>query len=271
MEGLVTAYSGTALTVNVDLTSAAASAAALILPNHLSGLALANDVTTPFTVLDVGPGAAASDDNLAMMVLSAAGFKKNCNAAWVAGSGNGALDTGTALAVSTWYHVFLIERPDTLAVDVLISINVSAPTLPANFTRKRRIGSIKTDTSAHILGFWQLGDQFLWDLPPTDYSNIGTVTTTTAYQITVPPGIKVIAIVSSFMGTPSGGQMVFWAGDVTGGNGWSLSQSGAAPPYAVGEFQVRTTTSQRINAQCSVANGSGFYIVTRGWFDYRGK
>ena len=36
---------------------------------------------------------------------------------WAVGSGNGGLDTGT-ITNSTWYHVFLMQRPDTEVVDI---------------------------------------------------------------------------------------------------------------------------------------------------------
>jgi hypothetical protein len=274
MEGLVTAYSGTALTVNVDLTSAAVSAAALILPNHLSGLTLANDATTPVTVLDVGPGAAASDDNSAMMVLSAAGFKKNCNAAWAAGSGNGALDTGTALAANTWYHVFLIERPDTLVVGVLISTSATAPTLPTNYTRKRRIGSIKTDASAHILAFTQLGDDFLWTVPVTDANNISASTTVSLLTLSLPAGIKTVGYFTADFAPAAGNAVVFQSPDqplggyfVPAGNASLYGPGGIA---GCGDFKIRTNTSSQISYVAS-ASVTGLYIVTKGWTDNRGK
>jgi hypothetical protein len=273
MEGLVTAYSGTALTINVDLTSAAASAAALILPNHLSGLTLANDVTTPATILDVGPGAAASDDNSAMMILSAAGFKKNCNAAWAVGSGNGALDTGTALAANTWYHVFLIERPDTLVVDVLISTSATTPTLPTNYTRKRRIGPIKTDASAHIIAFTQLGDDFLWVAPFGDMSNGSMSTTAVLVQLSVPLGIRAVAYFTADLAPATTASVTFQSPDqplTVGTPGGNVSLFAQTALTACGDFRIRTNTTSQISVGATVAT-TGLYLVTKGWNDSRGK
>jgi hypothetical protein len=78
------------------------------------------------------------------------------------GTAAGALDTG-AIANSTWYHVWLIERVDTGVVDVLFSLSATAPTMPANYTRKRRIGSMK-DGRFRALGYRspKLATEFLW-------------------------------------------------------------------------------------------------------------
>src|SRR5438045_2280633 len=86
------------------------------------------------------------------MVLASAYTKTT--AAWAVGTALGALDTG-AIANNTWYHAFLIERTDTGVVDVLISLSPTAPTMPASYTIKRRIGSMKTDGSAQWKAFSQ--------------------------------------------------------------------------------------------------------------------
>ena len=53
---------------------------AFLIPNYLGGLTLANNASNPTTHLDISPGCACSDDNVMMMMLSAA-LTKNCNAA----------------------------------------------------------------------------------------------------------------------------------------------------------------------------------------------
>src|SRR5579872_1429376 len=131
---------------NPTLAPGGGSLAAL-LQGHIGGLGLSNDGTSPQTVIDTSSGVATSDDASAMMKL--ASFKKS-TAAWAVGSGNGCLDSGT-VAASTWYHVFVIERTDTGAVDELCSTSATAPTFPTSYTKKRRIGSFKTDASSHII------------------------------------------------------------------------------------------------------------------------
>jgi hypothetical protein len=276
MEGQVTAYSGTSLTVNVDLTSATAQSPQVppVLPNYLGGLTLANDATTPNTVLDISPGGATSDDNSTLMVLTSGSFTKNCNAAWAVGSGNGALDSGSAIAAGTWYHVFLIERIDTGVVDVLISTNATTPTMPINYTKKRRIGSIRTGASSIML-FSQFGDKFLWKTPIVDYGNYTLPTVLTALVLTVPPGIKTEAQISIYFSVSTASYFTMWPLDQTGVglnipqgnitmNGWA---SGAILTVAL---SMRTNTTQNVNIQASAA-APGVYLTTQGWIDYRGK
>jgi len=125
-----------------------------------------------------------------MMTLTAAITKTT--GAWAVGSGNGGLDTGT-VANSTWYHVYLIERPDTSVVDVLFSTSATAPTMPTGYTKKRRIGSILTDGSAHIIAFIQVGDRFQWSTPVADVNANNPGTSAVTRTLTVPTGIIVEA------------------------------------------------------------------------------
>src|SRR6266851_926625 len=135
----------------------------LLFRSYIAGFTLSNDGVTPNTVIDISAGTSMSDDQTTVM--NSVAFTKNCNAAWVVGSGNGALDTGVVLVASTWYHVYQIKRTDTNVVDFLISTSASAPTMPANYTKKRRIGSFKTDGSGNIIAFTQVGDRFRWSVP----------------------------------------------------------------------------------------------------------
>lgn len=70
---------------------------------------------------------------------------------WAAGTGNGGLDTG-AIANNTWYYVYAIYNPSTLATDYLISASSSSPTLPSGYTKSKRLrGFFKTNGSAQII------------------------------------------------------------------------------------------------------------------------
>jgi hypothetical protein len=274
VEGPCTAYSGTSLSVNVDLTSALISPYNVpVLPNYLGGLTLSNDATTPNTVLDIAIGGASSDDNSALMVLAATGFTKNCNAAWSVGSGNGALATGTSLAASTWYHVFLIERIDTLVVDVLISTSATAPTLPTSYTKKRRIGSIKTDSSSHILGFTQLGDRFYWQ-PQTGWNEYSAATLAAATPTTltlklVPSGYSVVGIFNVAATVPGTVVSIAAMADVATAIGPTFGYTPSPGGYA--QVFAHTNLSAQVIAQSSLALSGNFFFSSCGWFDNRGK
>jgi hypothetical protein len=226
---------------------------------------LSNDTGSPQTTIDIATGAACSDDDSAMMVLTTA-WTKNVIGQWTAGSGLGGLDTG-AVNNNLWYHVFLIMRPDTGAVDVLFSLSATAPTMPANYTKKRRIGAIKTDASSHVLGFTQLGDQFLWGLDLAyDIYNGGQVAAAPGGLVTatVPLGVKTRAIVNVFNST--GATLNIMSPD-------SQPVFGSSNVYQATSSQliIRTNTSSQIRVVASAAEGAGFYAGTVGWYDNRGK
>jgi hypothetical protein len=193
---------------------------------------------------------------------------------WTVGTGNGALDTGT-IANNTWYHVFLIKRIDTSVVDVLISTSPSAPTMPTNYTLKRRIGSMKTNGSAQWTRFYQIGDEFLWDTLVNDVNGVNPGTTGTLYTVTVPTGIKVRAMVSILWFNVSASIYLFVSSpDITAPGVSTVTNS---TMYSVDSTHpsndsttVRTDTSAQVRATASGASGS-LYINTLGWYDLRGK
>jgi hypothetical protein len=168
----------------------------LVLGGYIGGLTMAVSSTS----IQIFAGAATSDDSTTVMAITSAGFQKNAASQWAAGSGNGALDNGT-LARDTWYHVFLIERLDTCAVDALVSTSAMSPALPANYGVKRRIGSIRTDPEvAMFIPFEQNGDEFLW-YNPGSYPTVLKISTTPAALTLnfVPSGIKVNALIHAIV------------------------------------------------------------------------
>lgn len=243
----------------------------LNLQGYIGGLTLSNDGTSPNTVIDVATGVAMSDDSTTLMTLASA-YTKNCNAAWAVGTGNGALDTGSTLAASTWYHVFLIERPDTGVVDVLLSTSATAPTMPASYTKKRRIGSIKTDASSHILAFLQNGDEFLWGTPTNDIGASNLSTTAVLYTLNVPAGVKVTALMEGAAYNPSQIAILLTCPDVadTAPSLTGLGIINVANTYVSTPSSIRTNTSGQIRARSTSAT-TYLYITTMGWIDRRGR
>src|SRR5262249_32184542 len=86
---------------------------------YLSGLTLSNSSTN----IAVDAGCAVDDTNVDLMVLSSPMTK--ASTAWVAGTGNGGLDTGTVANAN--YFWYLIKNPTTGAVDVLFSRSATSP------------------------------------------------------------------------------------------------------------------------------------------------
>jgi len=191
------------------------------------------------------------------------------------GSGNGALDSGS-IAASTWYHVYLIKRTDTGVVDVLVSLSPSAPTMPASYTERRRIGAMMTDGSSFWLLFHQLGDEFLWDVTINDVNVVNLGTTSTLYPLTVPPGVQVNAMVRVSLTSGTAGTVVL----VTSPNA-SAEAINSVPGNATltnantttsarMTMNIRTSTSAQIRAVASLASTT-FQVATFGWIDRRGR
>src|SRR5713226_6742389 len=170
----------------------------VLLRSYLAGLTLSNDGTSPNTVIDVSAGVCADDTNVAMLNLPSG---QTINGAT---TGAGGLDTGS-LAASTWYHVFVIGKPGGGAGALVASTSLASPAFPTGYTLKRRIGSFKTDASAHILGFKQLGDEFLLGISLHDVTLTNTFgLTAQLLTLTVPTGVQVTAKIRATMGDVAG-------------------------------------------------------------------
>lgn len=127
--------------------------------NYIAGLITSNGTDTDHDI-DIAAGVARSADNVANMTLAAV-LTKQIDAAWAVGDDQGGLDAGS-VAVDTLYAIWLIKRPDTGVVDALFSTSFSAPTMPADYTKKRLIAAVLTDGSSNILAYTQTGDRFAW-------------------------------------------------------------------------------------------------------------
>jgi hypothetical protein len=243
----------------------------------ITGLALSNNVTDANNDLDIAVGRVGAGTGDYNLILTSARTKQ-LDAAWAVGTNQGGLDTG-AKAVSTWYHVWLIARIDTHVVDVLYSASVSAPTMPANYTKKRRIGAVRTDSSGNLIPFLQYGDDFFWKSPP--FLDVNDATLTTAkknYTLSgVPGGLVVTAFLNLFVTIAAGNGRAY----ISSPNLTDLAPSDTATPlftqYAsttAGPFaaQVRviTDTSAQISARAGAASTT-IKAVALGWTDPRGK
>lgn len=269
-------------------TAAAARAAidAIALQRgFIAGLTLSTAGSS--ATLSVAAGEAADSTNAALMQLSSALSKTT--SAWALGTAAGGLDTG-AIANSTWYHWYLIRRPDTGVVDVVFSTSASAPTLPTNYTQYRRIGAMKTNGSAQWTSFKQYGDDFYWDTPVLDV-NASAVAASALTTFTVPTGVKVKPMLSVSVGqngvaSNSGLVAQLGNGDVStsvievcsSANGPNNTQATATANGFVTDTSARLYYALLNGAVPSLgqapsngANAAACVVKTRGWSDSRGK
>lgn len=240
----------------------------------LAGLTLSTAGSS--TTMTTAAGQAADSTNAAVMTLTSSIGKTT--SAWSVGTGNGGLDTG-AIANSTWYHFYVIQRVDTGVVDVLFSLSASAPTMPANYTLKRRIGSGLTNGSGQWTKFVQDGDFFQWDVPPAldvNATNPGTSAVTTT--VAVPTGVNVMALLNAeVVSTTNATDLLFSDLAITdtspASNATPLGQIRAiANTSVMGQVQVRTNTSAQVRYRVDNSDaGTVVRAIAVGWFDTRGK
>lgn len=114
-------------------------------PLYRTGIRWYRDGTDFVNDVVIQPGKARDDADTVNMELTTQ-VTKRLDAAWAFGDMQGGLDTG-ARAANTWYYMWLIKRVDTGVTDILFSTSNSAPTMPANYTKKRLIGEFKTNAT----------------------------------------------------------------------------------------------------------------------------
>jgi hypothetical protein len=224
------------------------------------------------TSFSIGAGACVDSTNTDFMKLTSSITKTT--AAWAVGSGNGGLDTGT-ITLNSWYHIYVIKRPDTGVVDLVYSLNATAPTLPTNYTLYRRIASISNNASNQWTAMSQLGDEFFWPNPLAGIATSTLGTTATLFSLPVPVGIVVQAKMRGFVSTATGTVVVYSPDEgtttVNSPSGNITGQSGTgAVPAGVFTADIRTNTSQQVKAVASAAS-TGLFTVVYGWVDRRGK
>jgi hypothetical protein len=224
----------------------------------------------------VSPGITADSTNVSMMKLAAAISKTT--AAWAVGNGNGGLDTG-AITASAFYHVFLIQRVDTGVVDVLFSASATAPTLPANYTLFRRIGSVLTNSS----GLWflinQYGDDFIYSVAQQDINvTTGITPSGSLFALSVPPGIQVVALFRfGFYSANTGARLLIQCPDevvaipqAIAGNEQAMPPTAGSAAGGVSAGEARTNTAQQVRVVASVGS-SAIQLATFGYRDRRGR
>ncbi len=240
---------------------------------YLAGLTLSNNVSDANNDIDIAAGSCRDSTNAEDMVLASA-LTKQLDAAWVVGTNQGGLDTG-AEANSTWYHVWLIKRSDTDVVDALFSTSATAPTMPANYDFKRRIGAVRNDGSGNILGFYQNGDTFMYKSPVQDVSSTTSASAATL-TVTAPLGVVTEGIFSGTIDGAGGGSMVYFsptaATDVAPSytNGIFSFASPGAGNYGGCEFRCICDTSSQVRWRSDDASRP-VYISIKGYVDLRGK
>lgn len=241
--------------------------ALLLTPGAIDGLALSHAADTDHDIT-IAAGYAKDATYVEDMVLTSATTKR-FDAEWVVGSTNGGFAAGESLPASGTIHIWLIKRPDTGVVDVMGNNHATSgltPTLPTNYNYKRRIASLRTNSSSNIIGGDQWGTgrirTWMYDAPILDLSTADAEHTTgVTLALSVPTGIAVVALVGGIGGNR-------WRGSALNNTDQTLSLTGT--PLAFTEqgayVPVITNTSSQIRYR-GMYDLNALYLVTAGFHD----
>jgi hypothetical protein len=260
-----------------DATNVAAAGAVMetnkFTRGHIWGLTMSNAADT-VNDITIAAGEARDEAGTADMVLASA-ITKRLDAAWAVGTDQGGLNTGS-VAASTWYEVILIKRTDTGVVDVMFSTTANRTTLPANYTKYRRIGWIRTDAgAAGIKQFVQVDDHFTWVTQVNDVAASKTATAT-AVTLTAPPNSIARFRATADMSTSVNANSAIVFSEIVEENvtpaiGTGIASLGywdLATGASAGHFELRVSSTSTIEHDASVAVGA-FDISTFGFIDHR--
>ncbi|HEX8957639.1 MAG TPA: hypothetical protein VF798_15270, partial [Burkholderiaceae bacterium] len=166
-------------------------------------------------------------------------------------------------AASTWYHAFAIINGGSQ--DVYFDTSITAANKPSGTTAFRYIGSFKTDASAHILQFYQVGQRFFWAAPPADLYNYTGNSAGTA-TLSTPPGIVThpILLVSASSNNTSSYGFTIISGLTAVADGECVGVGSSFQGFA--QIQTSTNTSSQVSYTAANNNG-GSYITTLGYIN----
>jgi hypothetical protein len=244
-----------------------------VLQGYLGGLALSNDGGSPNSVLDIAAGVCA--DSTAATYISLGAFTKSTAGAWAAGTGSNGMGTGLTIANSTWYHVFAIMKAGVS--DVYFDTSVSAANAPSGTTAFRRIGSFKTDGSAHILAFTQVYMAFYWatQVQDVNVTNLISASGTLLTLGSVPPGVKVQPLVRALTNATPAAPIFLTSADET--DVATTTTYSTTPGFdfstnsQVFAGYLTTNVVQQIRARGASGTTNDLAIYTRGWVDALGR
>lgn len=179
-----------------------------------------------------------------------------------------AATTCNALA---WYYNYLIQRPDTGAIDVIFSTSPVAPTLPTNYTLYRYIGSTLSDISGNWTAFTQVGNEIYWQTPVLDINALVGSTTAALATLSVPRGRKVKVFLNAVINGTTGSNASY----ISDPDNVDLAPSITLNPLSSFEANLATQINcwTNISAQIrhrEVASANNLYVSTIGWIDQRG-
>lgn len=222
---------------------------------YINELKLETNSSNPTFQIDINTGSCRNDDNDGDITLT------SIKTVDITASGVDGLDTGSE-ASDTWYFVWIIKHTDG-TVSGLLSLSSTSPTLPSGYTKKRRIGSVRNDSSSDFIPFMQRGNattrgyNYLDTVTNRQLLSGGSAQSATEIDLStlVPPTTQNTSLFVRQQGTVS----LFIYQDVAG-----AVLEGVLAGGSVSLSNFSTTTSQRI-AYSNFGAGGSADIFVRGY------
>lgn len=239
---------------------------------HIYGCTLSNNAADATNDIDIAACEAVSDGSSGCKTITVAAMTKQTNAAWVAGTGAGCMDTGSV--ANGMLHIFAIHNNANFKGDVLCSASATAPTMPTGYTKKRRVGSIPRELGV-ILPFIRDEDLFQRKIPVNSYEVTGPISTgPITVQLHVASGIAVTAILGFSAAVVTGENII--VSDLETTNTVPTAQVNnfrvGANGQAAGQFYIRSASAGQVRYRMDTSDGSAsIRLVSFGWLDSRGR
>ena len=185
------------------------------------------------------------------------------------------IDTGS-LASNTWYSVWVISNGTI--TDARISLSSTAPTMPAGYTYKARVGWVRTDGTANKfpLGFVQKGRRAQYVVGSGNVSALPVLASGSQGSVTAPTWVS--ASVSSSAPPTAGAVFLTLAGGSAGSISMAApnasygpySSTTNPPPVAVNAGQMMSAASivlESTNVYYASNSGVSGLLMVSGWED----
>jgi len=237
---------------------------------YLNGLTVANDGTTPNSIVTIAAGAARNSTNLNDIVVASALSVSNIV------SGVNGLDTG-AVANSTFYALFVIGDSSGFEPAAgLLSLSGSAPTLPFGYDMFRRVGWMLTSGAAAFLAVSQSGlgnSRTMWyHVPIATSITAGGSATYAAVSLvaSVPAQEAEVIFHASFTPTAPNDELNLRHGDSAAANAGMAVASGAVAGVVEVTSMRCPASSTSASAVDYKVDGSAVALNVSGYVDELG-
>lgn len=240
------------------------------------GFTRANNVGLPNTTIDIGAGAARSEDNT-LDLISLAAMGKILDNVWAAGGTPGVPVGGRASAVALangWYRLFIISTPLGV-VDFGFDTDPAAANLlidAVGYTKYRQVGSVLREAGA-IVGFIHSANKISWKTPAVEVTTASEPIVATIRTLPrVPPhGKYTVGIMAKTQHNAVGQEAIRWSDadgpDIapTSVNSQLIAESDAVGVQSnrANHFEIVTNSIAQVRTRASLAG-----IDHQAWVDY---